>query len=99
MIQSPISTSIAGQVSAGVRKRGAQYFARGDVKVVLADRSSVHAIVHGSREYSVYLELKGDELQVQCDCPYFDGEFDTCKHIWATFLAAQAKGCLRIMSS
>jgi hypothetical protein len=51
----------------------------------------VEARVRGSRDYSVTLDYDRGVLFAVCDCPYFDSG-EACKHIWATILAADARG-------
>ncbi len=50
------------------------------------------AEVEGAETYKVYLTPDGyEEYGAFCSCPSFD-KFDTCKHLWATLLAADAQG-------
>jgi len=64
--------------------RGERYFEEGRVRIKEATPSRVRAVVSGTDDYNVEIEL-GDELSGECDCPYdLDG---LCKHIVATFLA------------
>ena len=48
---------------------------------------------HGESEYEVVLDwgFSREQLAVCCTCPYYD-EHAICKHIWATILAADARG-------
>lgn len=48
----------------------------------------------GSRAYSVNLVWRDSKLNVTCDCPYFYDRGEPCKHLWASVLAADAKGYL-----
>ena len=48
----------------------------------------------GSRVYQVVLQLEGDELTIDCDCPAFERYEDECKHAWAAIRAATARQLL-----
>ena len=74
------------------RDRGFHYYRRGAVRITRASRGEVLASVQGSRRYRVVLRPSSDALGVSCDCPAF--ESGPCKHIWATLLAAEARGLL-----
>jgi hypothetical protein len=88
-------------VPSDVRRRGADYYAQGRVHFHEGDATHVLAQVRGSSTYEVLLQVEqflGDEdeyLKVACECPYFEQECETCKHIWATMLAAEARGFCR----
>ena len=58
----------------------------------------VRADVTGSRKYKVDVRIDGDEVVVDCDCPYFQGK-EICKHVWATLLAAESIGYLNQVAS
>ncbi len=51
-------------------------------------------MVQGTRRYHVRIERADDSFEVECTCPYYEREIVTCKHIWATFLAAEEQGYL-----
>jgi len=80
------------EFDAGVRRRGEQYFREGRVSPGDRGPGEFRAYVHGESEYEVVLdwEFSREQLAVCCTCPYYD-EHATCKHIWATILAADAK--------
>src|SRR5581483_10986852 len=82
-------------VDGGVRRRGGGYFARGAVSVMEGAAWSVLATVRGGNDYVAYLKRRGKTVQVSCTCPYFETYVETCKHIWATLLAAEGEGYLR----
>jgi hypothetical protein len=64
--------------------RGERYFEEGRVRITEATPTRVKAIVSGTDDYHVEIELD-EEFSGECDCPYdWDG---LCKHIVATFLA------------
>src|SRR5947208_2022698 len=90
-----LTSRIANSVSEEVQARGLQYFRKGAVKIHDGDEQFVDAIVTGSTEYEVTLERKRKSVKAWCTCPYCEDHFEPCKHIWATFLAAQERGFLR----
>jgi hypothetical protein len=75
-----------------IRRRGAQYFHLGKVKIAGVSPEGITARVKGSKEYLVELvqdETSGASVRVSCECPYFR-RGSLCKHIWAAILAADA---------
>jgi superfamily II DNA or RNA helicase len=90
-----LAERLSRQVPGEIRQRGRAYYAEGAVDLVDADDRSVRAEVQGSDLYQVALALHKKKLRVWCSCPYFDQNFLTCKHIWATVLAADAARSLR----
>jgi superfamily II DNA or RNA helicase len=77
-----------------VRQRGAEYFAARRVKLTTCRFHVAEAIVRDTSDYEVLLERQDDSLRVSCSCSS-SGSGELCKHIWATVLAAEAKGGLR----
>ncbi|WP_435022533.1 SNF2-related protein (plasmid) [Tundrisphaera sp. TA3] len=65
------------------------------MKVDIGNSKRVDATVRGSLPYRVELFREGDSIQAGCSCPYFEDRYETCKHIWATLLAAEAQGYLK----
>src|SRR5690606_5937230 len=76
-----------------VRRRGADYYRGGRVRIDIATASHVTASVLGTVRYKVELRRHEGQMRVFCSCPHFDVE--ECKHIWATVLAAGERGLLR----
>ena len=87
-----LTETLADFFSKAIRDRGLQYFKGGLVYIQQATYQSLEARVRGSESYNVTLEIRRKNLLVSCSCPYFDEDY--CKHIWATMLAADAKGYL-----
>jgi superfamily II DNA or RNA helicase len=78
-------------VPSEIRKRGAEY-ARGGAVTIEKGRSvggPVFAEVAGSELYAVSLRYEQRALWANCTCPYFDRDFDICKHIWATLVQCE----------
>ncbi len=78
-----------------IRSRGDAYFREGRVQLGSVAGHKILATVAGnSDDYAVVIDW-GDarfgEIDASCTCPYFRDE-GPCKHIWATILAAEARG-------
>jgi len=80
--------------STGIRTRGLDYFRSGRVLIRAGDSYNVEAEVIGTGTYRVGLRLSEGDLRVDCTCPYFDSEYENCKHIWAAMAAAERDGHL-----
>ena len=85
---------VAREFSEGVRSRGQSYFTKNRVAITASSPGEVVARVKGTAKYRVRLRLRGDKLVATCSCPYFSPFGDACKHLWATILAADARGLL-----
>jgi superfamily II DNA or RNA helicase len=77
------------------KQRGRSYFLGGAVRLMEADGSRVTATVQGSLQYEVEIFVAETFLDASCTCPFYERDFETCKHIWATALAAEQRGYLR----
>ncbi len=75
-------------VNARTRARGEAYLRQGRVTVIHTGTGSVSARVRGSVPYEVSLTIDGHVLRPACDCPYFEGLQEPCKHVWALALLA-----------
>jgi superfamily II DNA or RNA helicase len=87
-----LSQVLAAQVSNKCRSRGGAYFMSGAVHDLRISDGAIVATVVGGDEYDVTLEQNADQIRATCTCPYFVDRLEICKHIWATVLAAEAKG-------
>ena len=67
-----------------VFKRGENYLDEGRIGEIYRVETTVTAVVSGSRQYDVRIDLTADEFDPWCDCPY-DGA-GTCKHVVAVLL-------------
>jgi hypothetical protein len=76
------------------RFRGEAYFRERRARVISAGPLGVSVSVRGSRPYSVSLDVEGDTLRCECDCPFFQDNQQPCKHVWAALLAAEHQGHL-----
>ncbi|HEX3126031.1 MAG TPA: SWIM zinc finger family protein, partial [Thermoanaerobaculia bacterium] len=85
-----LAAVLADRVPSRVRHRGQRYFQQGRVRILSIDVQKVEALVSGSARYKVRLVQEGGDVRSTCTCPYFDRS-RTCKHIWATVLAVDAR--------
>jgi len=89
-----LASQLARQVDPTIQQRGRKYFFDGAVRIVEGGPDAVKARVRGTSNYTVRLKRDKDILRVECTCPYFEDNLLTCKHVWATVLAADAQGYL-----
>ena len=89
-----IAQKVAREFSDSVRSRGQSYFAKNRVVITASSAGEVVARVRGTEKYKVRLRLRGIKLIAACSCPYFGPAGAPCKHLWATVLAADARGLL-----
>lgn len=76
--------------------RGYHYFKGGMVKeVIRVDDGVYDAIVEGSKEYKVHLDINHPRKS-SCSCPHADGKRIICKHIVAVYFAVNPKEVKRI---
>lgn len=88
-------TALRKQVPRATQARGDAYFVQGRVRRLSeTSRGVLEAEVQGSERYPVRLALDGASVVASCTCPWFNGEGEICKHIWATVRAADARGLL-----
>jgi len=67
-----------------VYERGENYLADGRIQQLSRFDDTITAVVRGSRDYDLTLDLSAEEFDPQCSCPY-DGP-GVCKHIVAVLL-------------
>lgn len=77
-----------------IREHGTDYFRRRVVEIVEAEPQRIRARVQGTHLYSVALDWDDDGFGYNCSCPFFQDRDVPCKHLWATLLAADARGLL-----
>jgi superfamily II DNA or RNA helicase len=90
-----LTDQISDEISRLSQQRGGQYFLRGAVKRIDGDALSINAVVQGTLPYDVTISSVDDFLDYSCTCPYFERDFEPCKHIWAACIAAERKGYLK----
>jgi uncharacterized Zn finger protein len=74
-----------------VFERGEDYHADGQVELLSLETQRVLAQVAGSEDYRTILTGRGKKIAGECSCPAFS-DWDFCKHMVATALAANALG-------
>jgi uncharacterized Zn finger protein len=67
-----------------VFERGERYLAEGRIREINRVDTTVTAVVSGSRQYDVRVDLATDRFAPWCDCPY--DKPGTCKHVVAVLL-------------
>jgi superfamily II DNA or RNA helicase len=87
-----ISQALSHYFDTGVRRRGADYFRGGRVRLGSGSAAHVLASVRGSSRYQIELRREDATIHASCTCPYFD--VGMCKHIWAVLLAVDARRLL-----
>ncbi len=90
-----LTEQIADEVGRLTQDRGRQYFLRGAVESIDGDNFSVRAVVQGTIRYTVEIKSIDEFIDYSCNCPFFERDFEACKHIWATALKAEQHGYLR----
>lgn len=90
-----LTEELSGETGRLSQQRGRQYFLSGAVKRITGDVLSIHAVVQGTIQYNVTISSVDGFLDYSCTCPYFERDFEPCKHIWAACLAAEQRGYLK----
>ena len=90
-----LTEELSDEISRLSQQRGRQYFLSGAVKRIDGDGLSINAVVQGTIQYNVTISSVDGFLDYSCTCPYFERDFEPCKHIWAACLAAEQKGYLK----
>lgn len=82
-----------------ILERGMEYYCAGSFKLFEADDGHISAVVEGTEDYDVFIELdRGKVLDMECTCPYAeDGE--NCKHMAAVLYAWEQGGSPKNVSS
>ena len=89
-----LAEALAQDVPQPTRTKGNRYFLGGAVRDIEGSKTHVTATVRGSQWYQVELRREGDAIVGSCECPYFIDRSESCKHLWAVVLAADASGYL-----
>jgi superfamily II DNA or RNA helicase len=84
-----ITEKLADEIGPLTQQRGRQYFSHGAVRRIEGNDSYVSAVVQGSALYNVTLSWADSLIEYSCTCPYFERDFNLCKHIWAVCLKAE----------
>ena len=88
-----LADQIRNQFSSAVRERGTRYFRQRLVTNIAQAHGTTYANVSNGygNGYEVMVDqaANGHVDEMDCTCPYFDGN-GPCKHIWATILKIDA---------
>src|ERR1051325_10305317 len=90
-----LTQQLADEVGRLTQERGRQYFLRGAVERIEGDNFSIDAVVQGTVRYRVQIKNLDEFIDYSCNCPFFERDFEPCKHIWAAALKAEQHGYLR----
>ena len=90
-----LTEELSDEIGRLSQQRGRQYFLSGAVKRIEGDALSINAVVQGTIQYDVTISSVDGFLDYSCTCPYFERDFEPCKHIWAACLAAEQHGYLK----
>lgn len=93
-----LSARLVSYFDKKIRERGEQVYRNQLVTIMDGSEVEVAANVQGSHLYDVGLAWEEGALNGWCDCPYFE-DTGSCKHLWATILAAEAKGYLSVAAA
>ena len=77
-------SGVQGLCTNAVFERGESYLAENRIREIHRVDATVSAVVSGSRQYDVRVDLAADGFDPWCDCPY-DGP-GACKHVVAVLL-------------
>ncbi|MBI4604665.1 MAG: DEAD/DEAH box helicase [Planctomycetes bacterium] len=89
------SSYAGGLFPRDVRRQGAHYALQGRVKILEHAGGRLLARIADKGIREVVLDwTDGHTLRASCTCPDFDGD-ELCVHIWATGVAAEARGLMR----
>ena len=91
-----LTRALAPSTAPATRGRGVEYFTKGAVVHFDPQSTFAYAVVRGTEDYVVRIELAGRELRCTCTCPFFNDRLETCKHLWAVALACDARGVLQV---
>ena len=75
-----------------ILERGMEYYYAGSVESLEVDDEHISAVVEGTEDYDVFIELDGGKvLAMECTCPYAEGG-ENCKHMAAVLYAWEQGG-------
>ncbi|CAI50012.1 SWIM zinc finger domain protein [Natronomonas pharaonis DSM 2160] len=68
-------------------ERGVKYYEQDRIQKLEVEGGDITAIVRGSRDYDISIDIEDDTIRTVCSCPYdYAGD---CKHIVAVLLAVE----------
>jgi superfamily II DNA or RNA helicase len=91
-----LTSALAPATSQSSRIKGEQYFHSHAVVHFDPQQSMVYAVVRGSEDYVVRIEIVGTSVRGTCTCPYFNDRLQPCKHLWAVALTCDARRVVQL---
>jgi superfamily II DNA or RNA helicase len=91
-----LTRALEGITSSLSRSRGTEYFQTGAVVHFDPQPTFVYAVVRGSEDYVVRIELASGAVRGTCTCPFFNDRLEPCKHIWAVALMCDSRSALQL---
>lgn len=98
MMKNSLSYSILENITEDIFWRGFDYFKKQKVGEIKESEKNILSFVHGSELYTVEFRQGPKYLKAYCDCPYFRGNQDYCKHIAAVAIARDSSKNLQLPS-
>lgn len=95
-MRSSLSYSILENITEDIYWRGFDYFKKHKVGEIEESEKNLISFVHGSELYTVEFRQGPKYLKAYCDCPYFRGNEDYCKHIAAVAIARDSSKKLQL---
>ena len=91
-----LARALSASTDARIRARGAEYHAAGAVIHFDPQPQFAYAVVRGSDDYVVRLDVANRIVRGTCTCPHFTDHLEPCKHLWAVVLACDARNVLQL---
>jgi superfamily II DNA or RNA helicase len=90
-----LTSALAPVTTQSTRSKGERYFHSHAVVHFDPQASMVYAVVSGTEDYVVRIEVAGAEIRGTCTCPFFDDRLEPCKHLWAVALTCDARNVVQ----
>jgi len=87
-----LTQKFVDEFSSTARVEGEKIFQRGDVTIESREAQWITATVNAARPHDTTLVRAKGMVRYSCDCDHYAQTGNTCRHVWATLLAADAKG-------
>jgi superfamily II DNA or RNA helicase len=91
-----LTAALAPFTSSSSRSKGERYFHAHAVVHFDPQQSMVYAVVHGTADYVVRVEVVGTSIRCTCTCPFFNDTLQPCKHVWAVALTCDARRVVQV---
>jgi superfamily II DNA or RNA helicase len=91
-----LTSALAPVTTLSSRTKGEKYFHSHAVVHFDPQQSMVYAVVSGTDDYVVRIEVVGAAIHGTCTCPFFTGSLQPCKHLWAVALTCDARRVVQL---